>query len=194
MKKSRMDLSVSDQQLEKELKRSAIKRKNWRRFWRFFSSILVIGAALVLVSAIWLPIYQITGESMEPTLEQGQLVVALRTQQINPGDIVAMYFENQILMKRIIGISGDQIQLNEDGLISVNGISVEERYFPKPGEGLPDLTYPSDVPDGQYFVMGDNREKSTDSGIFQFGCIPEEKIIGKILFCVWPLNRIGYIG
>ena len=102
MKKSRMDLSVSDQQLEKELKRSTTRNKSLRRFWRFFSSILVIGAALVLVSAIWLPIYQITGESMEPTLEQGQLVVALRTQQINPGDIVAMYFENQILMKRII--------------------------------------------------------------------------------------------
>ena len=128
MKKSRMDLSVSDQQLEKELKRSTTRSKSLRRFWRFFSSILVIGAALVLVSAIWLPIYQITGESMEPTLKQGQLVVALRTQQINPGDIVAMYFENQILMKRIIGISGDQIQLNEDGLISVNGISVD---FPR---------------------------------------------------------------
>lgn len=187
-------MTVSDQQLEKELKRSTTRNKSLRRFWRFFSSILVIGAALVLVSAIWLPIYQITGESMEPTLEQGQLVVALRTQQINPGDIVAMYFENQILMKRIIGISGDQIQLNEHGLISVNGISIEERYFTKPGEGLPDLTYPSDVPDGQYFVMGNNREKSTDSGMFQFGCIPEEKIIGKVIFCVWPLNRIGYIG
>ena len=187
-------MTVSDQQLEKELKRSTTRNKSLRRLWRFFSSILVIGAVLVLVSSIWLPVYQITGESMEPTLEQGQVVVALRTQQINPGDIVAMYFENQILMKRIIGISGDQIQLNEHGLISVNGISIEERYFTKPGEGLPDLTYPSDVPDGQYFVMGNNREKSTDSGMFQFGCIPEEKIIGKVIFCVWPLNRIGYIG
>ena len=187
-------MTVSNQQLEKELKRSTIRSKSLRRFWQFFSAILVIGAALVLVSAIWLPVYRITGESMEPTLEQGQIVVALRTQRIKPGDIVAMYFENQMLMKRIIGTSGDQIQLNEQGLVSVNGISLEERYFPKPGEGLPDLTYPSDVPDGQYFVMGDNCEKSTDSGIFQFGCIPEEKIIGKILFCVWPLNRIGYIG
>lgn len=194
MKKSRMDMSVSDQQLEKELKRSAIKRKNWRRFWRFTSSMLVIVAVLVLVSAIWLPVYRITGESMEPTLEQGQVVVALRTHRINRGDIVAMYFENQLQMKRIIGTPGDKILLDEKGLVSVNGISLEERYLSKQVKGLTDLTYPYAVPDGQYFVMGDNREKSTDSRMSQFGCIAEDSVAGKILFCIWPLNHAGFIG
>lgn len=194
MKNSRVDLSVSDQQLEKELKRTVMRSKSLKRFRRFFSSILVVGALLVIVTVTWLPVFQITGKSMEPTLEQGQIVVALRTKRTSPGDIVAIYFENQILIKRVIGTSGDQIQLDEQGKVSVNGIPLEEEYLSNPVRGTTDLSYPYDVPEGYYFVMGDNREKSMDSRMSQFGCVAEDRIAGKLFFSVWPLNRVGFIG
>ena len=131
---------------------------------------------------------------MEPTLKQGEIVVALRTRNINPDNVIAIYFENQILVKRVVGMPGDYIHLDKQGIVTVNEESIDEEYLSESVTGTTDLVYPYLVPEKHYFVIADNREESTDSGIFQFGCIPEEKIIGKILFCVWPLNRIGYIG
>jgi len=194
MKKNSVDMSVSNQQLERELKRTATKRKRWLKFRRSIAAMLVLAAILVLLTVFWLPVYHITGNSMEPTLEQGQIVVALHTRKINPGDVVALYFDNQILIKRVIGISGDRIHLDEQGTVSVNDELLDEEYLSKPVTGSTDLTYPYLVPEGHYFVIGDNREKSIDSRMSQFGCVVDEKIAGKIIFRVWPLNRIGYIG
>ena len=194
MKKTGVDMSVSDQQLEKELKREIMKKKSQKRFMRMISSILFVAAIFALITVIWVPFYQITGKSMEPTLEQGQIVVALRTSNIGTGDIVAMYYENQILIKRVIGMSGDQIMLDEQGFLSVNGILLDEKYLSNIVRMTTDLTYPYIVPDGQYFVMGDNREKSMDSRMSQFGCITEDKIAGKLFFRIWPLDHVGFIG
>lgn len=193
MKKSRVDMTVSDQQLEKELKRSVIKSKSVKRFCRFISFLIVIFAVFVLVSVMLLPVHRITENSMEPTLKQGEIVVALRTRNINQDNVIAIYFENQILVKRVVGMPGDYILLDKQGIVTVNEESIDEEYLSESVTGTTDLVYPYLVPEKHYFVIADNREESTDSGIFQFGCIPEEKIIGKILFCVWPLNRIGYI-
>lgn len=194
MKKTGVDMSVSDQQLEKELKREIMKKKSQKRFMRMISSILFVAAIFALITVIWVPVYQITGKSMEPTLEQGQIVVALRTPNIGMGDIVAIYYENQILIKRVIGMSGDQIMLDEKGFLSVNGILLDEKYLSNIVRMTTDLTYPYIVPDGQYFVMGDNREKSIDSRMSQFSCITEDKIAGKLFFRIWPLDRVGFIG
>ena len=194
MKKTGVDMSVSDQQLEKELKREIMKKISQKRFMRMISSILFVAAIFALITVIWVPVYQITGKSMEPTLEQGQIVVALRTPNIGMGDIVAIYYENQILIKRVIGMSGDQIMFDEQGFLSVNGILLDEKYPSNIVRMTTDLTYPYIVPDGQYFVVGDNREKSMDSRMSQFGCITEDKIAGKLCFRIWPLDRVGFIG
>ena len=131
---------------------------------------------------------------MEPTLLKGQLVIASRMETVGSGDVVALYYNNQILLRRIIGISGDVINIDRNGIVSVNGVEIEEGYLDDRTLGLSDISYPYAVPENSYFVMGDNRELSVDSRLSAVGCINHEKIAGKIIFSIWPIHRAGYIG
>ena len=194
MKKYGDDRNLSDQQIERELKRATFKSKQWGALFRMLSILLVLAAICVLVAYFWLPVFRVTGDSMEPTLEQGQILLAWRTQKLMPGDVTALYFENQILIKRVIGTGGDWIDIDKEGTVSVNGEPIKEDYLPDKVLGQTDLTYPYQVPERAYFVLGDNRENSIDSRTSAIGCIKENALDGKIIFCVWPLDRIGLIG
>ena len=167
---------------------------------RFRSSIIntlmtlvVVAAAAILIAILVLPILRIYGQSMSETLDNGDIVVSVKTADLETGDIVAFYYNNTILVKRVIGQSGDWIDIAKDGPVSVNQQELEEPYLDKKAYGEIDIKLPYQVPEGRTFVMGDNREISIDSRTVMIGCISEEQIVGKIIYRVWPLNKIGGI-
>ena len=194
MKKVDVSGDISNYQLEKEFRRTARKRRRWTSFKCTFSMLIVFAAILVLISTLWFPIYHITGIAMEPSLKQGTVVVATRLGNLEAGDIAAIYYKNHILISRLIGMPGDSVYIDEQGIVSVNNLLLEEDYLTETVLGTTDLTYPYLVPEGRYFVMGDNRAKSTDSRMSDIGCVEEESFAGRILFCIWPLRQIGYVG
>lgn len=177
MKKSSRDITLSDQQLEKELKRMASKRKRRAVILRTISSILVFSALVLIATIIWFPVYRVADASMEPDLKEGQIVIAMRTQKLKQNDIAAFFYENQILIKRVVGIAGDRIRIGAENPVS--------------GATAPTDLY--QVPDGSV-AMGDNQLSLMNYGMSESGCVPEEKLAGKIIFCIWPLQYAGYVG
>lgn len=194
MRKNTNQLFVSNQQLEREFKRTVSKEKRLAIFRRVVVLLILIVLVGMLMSMIYFPVYHISGSSMVPTLEQGMIVVASRCHHFAPGDVVSMNCGNQILISRLIGMPGDVIEMDAKGIVFVNDIPLYETYLLEQVSGNTDLTYPYQVPDQSYFVMGDNRNNSIDSRTSAIGCIKENALDGKILFCIWPLNRIGLIG
>lgn len=156
-------------------------------------TLVVVAAAAILIAILVLPILRIYGQSMSETLDNGDIVVSVKTADLETGDIVAFYYNNTILVKRVIGQSGDWIDIAKDGTVSVNQQELEEPYLDKKAYGEIDIKLPYQVPEGRTFVMGDNREISIDSRTMMIGCVSEEQIVGKIIFRVWPLNKIGGI-
>ena len=194
MRKVKVDLTLSGRQLEREIQRTALKGQRFRYFRNLISVILVCSAIVVLVSVFWFPVFQVTGNSMEPNLKRGQFVVASRGGTVAYGDMVALHFENQILIRRVIGMPGDWIYIDDQGNISINNNILEETYLSEKVRGRSDLSYPYQVPDGTYFVMGDKRSVALDSRRSSMGCIRMDKIAGKITFCIWPINEIKCFG
>lgn len=183
--------STSD--LKDELNRER-KKKEYRSILRSTIYILLAVAAIaVLIATLFLPVMQVTGTSMEPNLESGQIVLAIKNTSFQPGDIIAFYYNNKILLKRAIGVSGDMIDIKTDGTVYVNGEKLEEPYLTEKSFGQCDLDLPYQVPDGKIFVLGDHRSTSIDSRFNSVGCISDEFIVGNIVFRVWPLNKIGTI-
>lgn len=156
-------------------------------------TLVVVAAAAVLVAVLVLPILRIYGQSMSETLDNGDIVVSVKTADLETGDIVAFYYNNTILVKRVIGQSGDWIDIAKDGTVSVNQVELEEPYLDKKAYGEIDISLPYQVPEGRIFVMGDNREISIDSRTMMIGCVAEEQIVGKIIYRVWPFSKIGGI-
>ena len=156
-------------------------------------TLVVVAAAAILIAILVLPILRIYGQSMSETLDNGDIVVSVKTADLETGDIVAFYYNNTILVKRVIGQSGDWIDIAKDGTVSVNQQELEEPYLDKKAYGEIDIKLPYQVPEGRTFVMGDNREISIDSRTMMIGCVAEEQIVGKIIFRVWPFNKIGGI-
>ena len=183
----------SNQQLEREFKRTLLKRKRWDVFQKFVSAVMIGSASLVLLSTFWFPIYHIAGSSMKPTLEEGMIVGGSRSSGYSAGDVVAIHFGNRTQISRLIGIPGDSIRIDEQGVVSVNGDMLNEAYLTEPALGTTDLVYPYLVPEQSYFIMGDNRAESKDSRMSVIGSIHEDALDGKIFFCIWPLKRIGSI-
>lgn len=194
MKKNSKNTVLSNLQIEKEFERTMAKRKRRRAFLSSVAALLVLTAVMVIVSAVWLPVYSVAGISMEPGLRSGQIVVGLRTQYFKPGDVVALYYENQILLRRVVGTGGDRIHIDNQGVVSVNGEAIEEEYISASAAGKSDITYPYQVPKDHYFVMGDNRAEAVDSRLAQIGCIGQDKIAAKIILILWPLRDVAYIG
>ena len=194
MRKNTNQSFVSNQQLEKEFKRTASKEKRLVMLRRIVSLLILIVLSAMLMSILYFPIYHITGSSMVPTLEQGMIVVASRCHRFASGDVVSLNYGNQILISRLIGMPGDIIEIDAHGIVSVNDVPLHETYLHEQVFGASDLTYSYQVPERAYFVLGDNRENSIDSRTSAIGCIKENALDGKIIFCVWPLDRIGLIG
>ena len=190
MRKNKTDRPTVEQ-LEAELKRV----QHTSRFRTVLKStvytLITVAAIAVLVVTLWLPVLQIYGNSMSPTFEPGQIVVTTKTNHLHSGDIVAFYYNNKILVKRYIAGSGQWVDIDRQGVVSVDGKPIQEPYLDQLHYGdNTDIDFPSQVPDGRLFVMGDSRQTSMDSRSAAVGCIAEEELVGKILIRVWPLGKI----
>ena len=181
------------EQLKNELNRERYKRRYFLVIRSTIYSLITVAAVAVLVATLWLPVLQIYGHSMAPTLIEGEIVVTVKNSDFKPGDVVAFYYNNKILVKRVIGTPGDWIEIDEEGRVRVNQILLEEPYVQEYALGECDIEMPYQVPDGRIFVMGDNRATSVDSRSTTVGCISEEEIVGKIVFVVWPMEEFGLL-
>jgi signal peptidase I len=146
----------------------------------------------ILVATLWLPVLQIYGSSMTPTLQDGQIVFSVKTKKMTNGDIVAFYYNNKILIKRVVATPGDWVDIDTDGTVYVNGTALEEPYLTEKSFGDADIELPYQVPDGKYFVLGDHRATSVDSRHTAVGCVAQEQVVGRILIRIWPLNQITW--
>ncbi len=155
--------------------------------------LIVVAAVAILVAMLFLPVLRIYGNSMNSTLNSGELVVSVKGSSFRTGDIIAFYYNNNILVKRVMANPGDWVDMDLDGNVYVNQQLVEEPYLTEKAFGEPDIDFPYQVPDDRVFVLGDNRDVSIDSRYKSVGCVSSEQIVGKIVFRVWPLNRIGPI-
>ncbi len=155
--------------------------------------LIVVAAIAILVAVLLLPVLQIFGNSMTPTLAEGNFVVSVKGSELKTGDIIAFYYNNKILVKRVIANSGDWVDIDKDGTLYINNQKVEEPYVSEPSIGICDIKLPYQVPESRIFVMGDHRNVSVDSRTKAIGCVAEEQIVGKIVFCVWPLSNFGAV-
>ena len=181
------------QQLEAELKREKYRGRYWKMLRGTVAVLVVVAATAVLISNLLLPILRIYGSSMTPTLVNGNIVAAVRNGTYQRGDIIAFYYNNKILVKRVIGMPGEWVDMDESGNVTIDGEPLEEPYLTEKALGECDIELPYQVPEGRYFVMGDHRGVSSDSRSSQVGCVSEEQIVGKLLFRLWPLDEIGPI-
>ena len=181
------------QQLGAELKRENYRRKYRRMLRSTLSVLVVVAAAAVLVSSLLLPVLKVYGSSMTPNLTNGDIVVALRRGSFERGDVIAFYYNNKILVKRIVGLPGEWIDIDSEGGVLIDGVPLEEPYLTEKTLGECSIELPYQVPDGRYFVMGDNRTVSSDSRSIAVGCAAEEQIVGKLIFRIWPFRAFGTI-
>lgn len=192
-KHSKLDAPQLDE-LQKELKRERYKRRFRRLLRSTLNALIVVAAVAALIATLFLPVLQIAGTSMEPSLNDGEIVLLVKTDNLQTGDLCAFYYSNKILVKRIIAIPGDYIWIESDGTVFLNGEPLDEPYISKKALGECDVEFPYQVPENNYFVMGDQRETSIDSRSSVIGCIAEDQFVGKIFCKLWPLKNFELIG
>ena len=193
MKKQKNQIP-SVEALEAELGRTR-HRENYRRVLRStFFSLVVVAAIAVLVATLWMPVLQIYGGSLTPTLDEGQFVVSVKSTQFETGDLLAFYLGNKLLVKRCIAGPGDWVDIDEAGNVSVNDVPLDEPYLTEKAFGECDIKLPYQVPDERWFLMGDHRSTSVDSRNSTVGCASKEQIVGRIIFRIWPLSEFGRVG
>jgi signal peptidase I len=174
-----------------EISRVDYKRKYKRTLRSTVGALIIVAAIAVLVATLWLPVFQTYGNSMAPTLNSDEIVVAVKTDDVEKGDVIAFYYNNKVLIKRVIAQSGDWVDIDKDGNVSVNGETLDEPYVNEKSYGECDIEFPYQVPDDRVFVLGDNRGVSVDSRNSSMGCVSDEQIVGKLIFKIWPLKSIG---
>ncbi len=178
------------EQLSNEIKRIRYIKEYRRMLSNTVSSLIVVAAVAVLISMLFLPVLRVTGTSMAPTFMNDELVICNKRGNFKSGDVVAFYFNNKILLKRVIGTAGDVIDIKEDGTVYLNGEVLDEPYVNEKALGECDIKLPYQVPDNRIFVMGDHRSTSIDSRSTSVGCIADEYIIGKVILRIWPFKFI----
>ena len=188
---SALPLGQRKKALEAELSRVRYQERYRQALRSTFFSLVVVAAIAVLVATLWLPVLQVYGNSMNPTLEDGEILVSLHNGQYKVGDIIAFYYNNKVLIKRVIGNPGDWIDIDQEGNVKVNGEVLTEPYVMEKAYGDTDISLPYQVPEGRIFVMGDHRSTSVDSRKEAIGCIADEQIVGRLIYRIWPLKELG---
>jgi signal peptidase I len=180
-------------ELEEELNR-LLHRKKYRQTLRGTVYILItVAAVAILIATLLFPVLHLSGSSMDPTLKDEEFVLAVKTSAFKEGDVIAFYYNNKILVKRVIGVAGDIISIKSDGTVFVNGAEIDESYITDKSLGECDIEMPYQVPESRIFVMGDHRKTSLDSRSKAIGSIETEKVVGKIVFRIWPISEWGKV-
>lgn len=177
--------------LEAELAHERYKKRYKGVLKNTVFSLVVIAAVAALAAMLLFPVLQISGTSMTESLQDDDIVMALNSKHYDTGDVVAFYFNNNILVKRVIAGPGDWVDIDDEGNVTVNGVALDEPYVSEKSKGICDIELPYQVPDGRCFVMGDHRETSVDSRSTAVGCVSDDMVIGKIILRIWPLEGLG---
>lgn len=194
MKKKQKNLPrPTIEEIEQELKRVRYKQSYGKTLRSTIYTLITVAAVAVLVATLMLPVLQIYGASMTPTLVDGDIVLSLKGADYSEGDIVAFYYNNKILVKRVIASAGEWVDIDANGNVYVNGDLLDEPYVSDKALGECDIELPYQVPEGRIFVMGDHRSVSVDSRSTTVGCVAEEQVVGKLVFRIWPLKDLGKI-
>lgn len=188
------DASPNSSQLKEELKHENYRENYQHIFTDTLARLAIIAASAVLIAMLWMPVLEIYGSSMQPALQQGDIVVCLKTNRIERGDLIAFYFGNKLLVKRCVALPGEIIKMDEEGTVFINGAELSEPYLDEKALGHNEIDYPYIVPQESYFLLGDNRVTSEDSRTEAIGSVKQDQLVGKVLFCVWPLKRFGKVG
>ena len=185
-----VDLPTAEQ-LATERRRLRYKSKYSRTLRSTVAILVVVAALAVLIATLWMPVLRIYGSSMSPTLQNGQIVVSIKSSRFEPGDIAAFYHGNKLLIKRYIAGPADWVDIDADGIVSINGNVLDEPYLTAHAYGETTITLPYQVPDERYFLMGDNRDVSIDSRSTAVGCVAADQVVGEVVFRIWPLSGFG---
>ena len=176
-----------------ELERIRYGRKFRETLRTTIFGLITVAAVAVLISMLMLPVLKIYGDSMSPTVQEGEIVLAVKGSDFKQGDVIAFYYGNKLLIKRFIAGPGDWIRIDEEGNVFVNDKELDEPYLQDKALGSCNIEFPYQVPENEFFVMGDNRSVSMDSRNTLMGCVAEEQVMGKVVFRIWPLNRFGSV-
>ena len=194
MKKKNVPVSIPTmEQVAGERERLRYRKRYFRVLRGTLSILLVVAAAAVLAATLFLPVLQVSGSSMEPTLSDGDIIVLEKTNQYKPGDLCGLYWQNKLLLKRVIALPGSYVDIDQDGNVTIDGQALDEPYLTEKSLGECDITFPYQVPDGKLFVMGDHRATSIDSRSSAVGCIDKTQIVGRAVLRIWPLDKLKWI-
>ncbi|SHJ83071.1 signal peptidase I [Hathewaya proteolytica DSM 3090] len=182
------------EEINMELKRRTEASDRYKIYKKFLSSLIVVAAFTVLIATLWLPVMKVNGTSMEPLLIDGDIIVAVKdVNLIKHGDIIAFYYNDKVLLKRVLGLPGDTVMVDKSGKVYVNNKYIDEPYIYEKSLGICNVTMPVKVQENSFFVLGDNRAVSIDSRSADVGNIHFERVVGKIVLRVYPFQRMGSV-
>lgn len=193
MRKKRKSFPALEE-IEAEMKRLQ-SGVNYRKALRStIYTLVVVAAVAVLVAMLYLPVLRVSGSSMDPNMSDGDIIIGVKSGTFETGQVCCFYYNNRLLLKRVIAKAGDWVEIDSEGYVYVNGKQLDEPYVQDRTLGICDIEFPYQVPDGQLFMMGDHRSTSVDSRSTVVGCINADEIVGRILLRIWPLDKIGFVG
>lgn len=191
MKKNENITLLTTSEIEELYKKAKYRKLFSEKIRSTVFMLIVVAAFAILVAMLYLPTLRIYGKSMKGTLEGGNIVLAVKSNRFKTGDIVAFYYNNNILVKRVIAESGDWVNITKDGTVYANNKKINEPYIENKAYGETNIKFPYQVPENRIFVLGDNRKVSIDSRNTSIGVVSDEQLVGKLIFRIWPLSEIG---
>jgi signal peptidase I len=179
--------------IDREIARTDYEEAYLRLSKQVFWGLVIFAAVIILITNLWITVLQVDGSSMSPLLRLDEIILVRRTRAIDRGDIIAFTHNNKVYIKRVIGMGGETVSIDESGIVSIDDEVLRESYIAHKTRGASDIEYPFRVRSGVYFVLGDNRKQTMDSRLEVFGTVTEEQVIGKVFFRLWPLFELGSI-